>query len=63
MSKRKEKPEQISPPDSLTKTSKKGSVELTELGDKDLDKVTGGTGRDAGIESLTLVHEGSTRTK
>ena len=39
MSKRKEKPEQISPPDSMTKTSKKGSVELTE---DELDKASGG---------------------
>jgi hypothetical protein len=40
VSKHKEKPEQISPPDSLTKTSKKGSVELTE---DELDKASGGT--------------------
>jgi hypothetical protein len=42
MSKREEKPEQISPPDTLTKTSKKGSVELTE---DELDKASGGTSK------------------
>ncbi len=35
----KEKSKQISPTDSLTKTSKKGSVALTE---NELDKVAGG---------------------